>query len=352
MTRRLVIELRRTVSAAAAAARRSALGRASARVALALLVTLGAPSSPAAAGSDVGMQRDPGGYGLILPGKLWVSGDLTLGTQVLEVGPASFEIDDVSLLARWEPTSRLALFGELRLEDLLEVTEGRGAESGDAEVVVERLYAEALVTPRLTLRVGKVFTPFGLWNVIHRAPLTWTVEEPAITEDVFPIHATGLSLLHQSTWRGWSLDATVYGPAQDEIHFQHPEDEGWLVGGRVAAGRAVGAGFAALGLNAAGFRSYDRVDWTTATGLDLEVGIAGHQITGELTFRIPSDGSRVIQGLYLQDAIPLEPLLPCARELYGVVRFEQFQPERGRAAVGGVVGLFWRPVPNVILKLD
>jgi hypothetical protein len=48
----------------------------------------------------------------------------------------------------------------------------------------------------------------------------------------------------------------------------------------------------------------------------------------------------------LQDAIPL------FGTLYGVLRFEYFQPPRGRAAVGQLVGLFWRPVPNVVLKAD
>ena len=81
--------------------------------------------------------------------------------------------------------------------------------SADRFAEVERLYLEALLTPTLTLRVGEVYTPFGLWNVVRRAPLTWTTERPAITESVFPQHATGLSLLYQATWHGWSIDAVM-----------------------------------------------------------------------------------------------------------------------------------------------
>jgi hypothetical protein len=34
---------------------------------------------------------------------------------------------------------------------------------------------------------------------------------------VFPRRATGLDLLYQTTWRGWTFDATMYGPAEDQL---------------------------------------------------------------------------------------------------------------------------------------
>jgi hypothetical protein len=329
--------------------RRSAAAVALRRIAPSLLLQL--VTAPAIAGDWVPwIHRDPAGLGLLLPGRLWVSGDVTLAVGVPEGGPALGEIDDAILLARWEPLDRLALFGQLRVEDLLEVIDGEDVQTGNANVVIDRLYAEVLLTPRLSLRIGKIFTPFGLWNSISRAPLTWTVEEPAVTDNVFPRRATGLDLLFQTTWRGWTFDATTYGPAQDQLSFRRGVDQGdrsgLLFGGRVAAGRDLGPAFASLGVNAAGFRSLDRADWKTATGLDLAVEAGGHQITGEFTYRVPTAGGRAVHGLYLQDAIPL------FGNLYGVLRFEYFQPPRGRAAVGQLVGLFWRPVPNVIAKAD
>jgi hypothetical protein len=50
----------------------------------------------------------------------------------------------------------------------------------------------------------------------------------------------------------------------------------------------------------------------------------------------------------VQDAFPL------LGQLYGVLRFEYFQPppRRGRAAVGQLVGLFWRPTPNLVFRAD
>jgi hypothetical protein len=307
---------------------------------LALLVALAVPASASV------------GDGVVIAPGLWVAGDVSVEGEVPRHGPASVALDDVSLLARWEPSARLALFTEVRLEDVVDVIEGEGADTGQGDVALERAYVEALLTPSLSVRAGKVFTPFGLWNVIRRAPLTWTVERPAATEAVFPEHATGLSLLQQTTWRGWILDATGYGPVQDEPTFRHSDEKGWLVGGRVGAGRAVDAAFASLGVSAAGFRSWDAPTWTTATGLDVEVALAGQQLTGELTFRIPGDGRRMAQGLYIQDAIPLAPVARLARDLYAVLRFECFQPGRGGAAVGQLVGLFWRPRPWLVLRAD
>src|SRR5262245_525339 len=291
---RIVSELRRRLRAAALA------------IPFAVLL---AASAPAADTLVPGVSRDPSGVGLILPGNLWVSGDVTLQANVPENHATTFELEDLSLLARWEPYARLAFFTELRFEDMFEASEDEGVVSSGGQVEIERLYAEALITPAFSLRIGKVFTPFGLWNVISRGPLTWTVEEPAVTENVFPQRATGLSLLYQKTWQGWSFDATVYGPAQNQIQFRDPGEEGLdsglLFGGRVAAGRDFGPAFASLGLNAAGFTHRETREWSAATGLDLAVYAGGHEVTGELTYRVPTAGGRTAHGLYLQDAIPI-----------------------------------------------
>jgi hypothetical protein len=50
--------------------------------------------------------------------------------------------------------------------------------------------------------------------------------------------------------------------------------------------------------------------------------------------------------------VSLAPLGPLARNLYGVVRLEHFRPRAGAAAVGGLVGAFWRPLPSLIVRAD
>ena len=287
----------------------------------------------------------PAAAGWLCPANVWVAGDLSLEGGIPRDQPASFALDEFSLLARWDATARLALFGELRLGDQIIFTEGEGWDTSSLTVALERLYAEAILTPRLTLRVGKVFTPFGLWNVTNRGPFTWTVDGPAVVEGLFPIHATGLSLHHQTNWNGWSIDGVAYGPAQDEPPLRPTNERGWLVGGRVAAGRNLGSAFASIGLNLASFRPRDRVPrrpvWSTATGVDLDLSVGGHSVTGELAFRTPAGGGRTAHGMYFQDAIPLDPWLPVLGNLHAVGRFEYFQAPRGATALGAVFGLFW-----------
>jgi hypothetical protein len=164
---------------------------------------------------------------------------------------------------------------------------------------------------------------------------------------MFPEHATGVSLLHQTTWQGWTFDSTAYGPVQDEPELQTSEEKGWLLGSRLAAARTFETAFAGVGISAAGFRRHDETGWTTAAGIDMELAVAGQQLTGELTFRVPAEGGRPPHGLYVQDVLPLAPL---ASGLYGVLRFEVFQPARGGTAVGQLVGLFWRPLPRLVLR--
>ena len=320
--------------------------RRGALVALAVVVRL---AGTAAAENPV---RWTPGEGAFLPDHLWVAADLNFGVEIPEKGPDVVEIDHLSLLMRWEPTPRLALFGELRVEEPFHVIEGEGPSTSDAELSVERLYAEVLLTQTLTLRIGKVFTPFGLWNPVHRAPLLWTVEEPAIADGTFPTATTGLSVLHRTTWEGWSFDSTLYGPTQDEVTSRHTDERGWIVGGRSAVGHSFGQTFATLGLDAAAYRPRHHADWTTASGLDFEWSVGGHQVMSEFSAFVPSGRRRTRHGAYVQDAIPLAPLAPFARDLYGTVRMEYFQPFRGTAGVGGLVGFFWRPRPYLILRAD
>src|SRR5262249_3432525 len=157
-TIRVVIELPR--------ARRTGAVRVVASVLLALCfgASAGAESSAdAIRGGSIG-------NGIELPHRLWIAGDVTFHGQVPEQAASRVEIDDLSLLARWEPTKRLTLFGELRMEDFFEAVAGEGVTQSQWQFVFERLYAEALVTPALTLRLGTVYTPFGLWNVVRRSP--------------------------------------------------------------------------------------------------------------------------------------------------------------------------------------
>ncbi len=325
------------------------------------MLLLAVPTATFAAAEDTGhaedtaydvpspfrLTRDPSGEGYKFAGlPVWLGGDATISGAVPEHDPAFAELDEVDLLLRYEPTPRLSFFNETRLDNTVTVEEGRGLEAGSGDLSIERLYVDILLTPQLTLRAGKLLTPFGLWNVIRRAPLSWTVERPPVTELAFPEHTTGLSLTYQTTWHGWSLDATAYGPAQDQLAFRESDEGDLMFGGRVAAGHSLGLAFTTLGLDGVRFDDVHTDRWTDTFGADVEVDVFGHQITGEFAYSVLRGGVTRELGTYVQDAIPL------VSDLYGVLRFDYFQPGRGAGDVGGLIGIFWRPYQPLIVKLN
>src|SRR5262249_47275128 len=117
-----------------------------------------------------------------------------------------------------------------------------------------------------------------------------------------------LQLVYQTAWRGWSLDATAYGPAQDALSLNGDEDEsGSIVGGRFAIGHTIGPAWVALGVNGAGIAKGFHDPWHGLGGVDLDVTAYGHLITGELYYgpaQAPRHGDTE-WGTYVQDAIPL-----------------------------------------------
>ena len=324
-------------------------------VATTLLVLGGATAilatPPVVAGVEAArfhLEPDPGGGGYWLADRtLWLAGDATLNATVREHEDAAVELDDISLLARYEATPRLSFFAEGRLENTVRLERGRNLRLGAGDLAIERLYADVILAPSVVLRVGKVLTPFGLWNVIRRAPLSWTVERPPVTEGRFPQHVTGLSLTYQTTWSGWSVDATAYGPAQNKLAFRRQDEDGLIGGGRAAVGHALGPAFATVGLNGATFEEERSNRWAQTFGVDGEIDGWGHQVTGELVYTNPR-GPRVARelGLYLQDAIPV------VDKLYLILRLDYIEPRIGFDSVGGLTGIFWRPVPSLIVKLN
>ena len=173
-------------------------GRTLGSAAVATLVALFAVATALAAhAAEVDVPGAPTieeGSGYVVPNHpLWVGGDLTIAGAVPQDGRhASLELDDINLLLRYEPLPRLSFFSETRLENTFSIVEGHGANVHSADVFVERLYADWIAAPHVTIRAGKFLTPFGVWNQIRRAPLTWTVERPLVTEETFPEHTTGV----------------------------------------------------------------------------------------------------------------------------------------------------------------
>ncbi len=294
------------------------------------------------------MQDETGGS--ILPNvPLWLGGDLTVTGTVPDSGHhASIELDDINLLVRLEPHPRLSLFCETRLENTVKITEGHGADLDSSDLFVERLYADWLAGPHLTVRIGKFLTPFGVWNQIRRAPLTWTVERPLVTDATFPQHTTGIGLFYQATLHGWSIDGTLYGPAQDQLPLRSSNESNvTLVGGRLVAAHSVGPAYLTIGLSSGGAERRKQNGLQPMAGADLNLSIGDNDLLGEFVYaRSPEDGIDDEWGVYLQDSVPLR------QNLWGVVRYEHFRSFSNGSIDGGQIGVAWRLNTHLILKAD
>ncbi len=327
------------------ARRALALHRWTRRSVAAVLLTLAiAPSPSGAAEGDPAWSE--GGY-RVRPG-LWVGGYATLNVEAPESEPTTVDVADLGLLVRYELTPNLAFFNETDLDDTVRFVEHSGIERGSRVLLLERLYLDWAASPELTVRFGKFLTPFGIWNVIRRAPLTWTVDRPAATQSAFPDHTTGLSLIYQTTRHGWSLDATAYGQAQDELVRGASDISATAVGGaRVVAGHTLGAAYLTLGLSGLAFENRDTDRWEDAYGADLELNFRGNHLMGEFAYsRLREANASREWSFYLQDVVPLYG------PLYGVVRFEHVEPRIGPTVNGPLIGLAWRPHAHVVLKAD
>jgi len=316
-----------------------------------LLALVTAVSLAQAAEGEPGWRFGPegseGGYHVGQTG-LWVGGFASLEVEVPQSQPALLQLADLGLLVRYELTPSLAFFNETDLDDVVSLVEGSGIERGSRVLLLERLYLDWTPHPELTVRFGKFLTPFGIWNVIRRAPLTWTVDRPVATQSAFPDHTTGLSLIYQTTRHGWSFDATAYGQAQDELVRGASDISASAVGGgRVVAGHTLGSAYLALGLSGVAFENKDTNRWEDAYGTDLDLTALGNHLTGEFAYsRLREANASHEWSFYVQDVVPLY------RQLYGVVRLEHVEPRRGPTVNGQLIGLTWRLIPHVILKAD
>ncbi len=107
-------------------------------------------------------------------------------------GPDALVLEGLSLFVSAHVNRYFNPFVEAELEGATLAAEQGGASSGKTSV--ERLYNDFELTPSASLRVGKMLTPVGEWNLIHAAPLVWTVTRPLSTYYSFPVFVSGASL--------------------------------------------------------------------------------------------------------------------------------------------------------------
>lgn len=157
-------------------------------------------------------------------GQGWHSGDFYLsGYGNIEVVdrfdvPSRLDLDDLSLFAGGRVNRWINPFMEVELSKHTLIREGGGAVHGD--VIVERFYSDALLSESDTLRIGKMLTPLGDWNLVHAAPLQPIITRPYTTALGFDAYTSGVNWLHDPE-NGVTPDFQVYGESGNEF-FKRP----------------------------------------------------------------------------------------------------------------------------------
>ncbi|HQT26284.1 MAG TPA: hypothetical protein PLK99_06765, partial [Burkholderiales bacterium] len=87
----------------------------------------------------------------------------------------------------------------------------QGGNPGHGNIVVERLYNDALLTEHDTLRVGKILTPLGDWNTVFASPLVPTITRPDTTAEGFETNMSGFD---------WMRDLQDWGTSDTQLYWQ------------------------------------------------------------------------------------------------------------------------------------
>lgn len=156
------------------------------------LLTLGTPNAVAAEASKKSQDAFPGNFN--------ISGYVNVVAEAPSAGKARLAVSDLSLFVTGHSNKWLNPFFEAELTNITVLQEGGSLFSNNSsDAVLERLYNESHLTNNLSMRVGKILTPFGEWNLIHAAPLVWTTTRPMTTYRSFNQFTSGISLAYADT---------------------------------------------------------------------------------------------------------------------------------------------------------
>ena len=132
--------------------------------------------------------------------------------------PTRLDIDDLSLFAGGRINQWVNPFMEAELSKHTLIRQGGNPVRGD--VIVERFYNESIVTEQDTVRLGKLLTPMGDWNLVHAAPLIPIITRPYTTSRGFAAYITGVNWQHDPE-NGATPDVQIYWQPDTEM-FKRP----------------------------------------------------------------------------------------------------------------------------------
>lgn len=259
-------------------------------------------------------------------------------------GDKEAQLDEVSLILRWEGNSRLRFFTEIEIEEALAWEEGESFPSEGGKLDLERFYFDYNLSEKLNLRAGRFLTPAGRWNLIHAAPLVWTTVRPLATSRLFPQSTNGVMLYGAVPFKDKAFEYTFFAEGVEDQHEDDYEIEFEETRGArfTLSGNEISGGISLLEYKEEGpgnprFRT---------VGLDFLASHKGWEFSGEAFQRFYTDNSDGGNGAYLQAVAPL------GHQWFGIGRMENFKRPTEGSAERWLLGTAWRMKPNQVLKLE
>jgi hypothetical protein len=238
---------------------------------------------------------------------------------------------------------RWRVLGEIEYEGGPDIEATGAGAQGNGAISAEVAWAEYRFRDALSLRGGKFLLP-QYWNLNHYAPVVLSTTRPLMVRQVFPVSTVGL-MAHGDVFPGaFGASYSAYY-ANGQTPDATDDNENKAVGGRVTAHLGgLSRALSRLDVSASGHS--ERLQALGGTvdilGGDLQLDAGRFQILAEYA---TATGNPTLEGFYIQ---------PAARVCDGVRLFYRYDylddgmnPQKRHT-----LGLNWRPMANVSLKLE
>lgn len=146
------------------------------------------------------------GRGFNINNNIWIGGYLTFSYKNRD-DKGSLKFEDIALLSRIS-FGNISLFSEIEAKNIYISSFNSHKRTGNNKYIpkieksrnwhfdfeIERLFIEYNYNKYLNFKVGRFLTPLGIWNKIHIDALKWTVSDPLVSTNFFPMFTTGIDL--------------------------------------------------------------------------------------------------------------------------------------------------------------
>ncbi|HEY0561839.1 MAG TPA: hypothetical protein VGD04_00795 [Methylophilus sp.] len=256
---------------------------------------------------------------------------------------AQAAVNELSLILTWQTDSRWQFFGELELEDPLQLNAAQGLTTRDAYLDLERFYVDYNLSEKINLRAGRFLNPAGRWNLIHAPPLVWTSTRPLVSDLLFPNSINGLMLYGSVPVQDYAFEYTLFAETlKDQIRDEDETIYKDVFGARFTLNAPIN-----IGLSLASYQEDHALSPNyRLVGLDFVTHIGQLELSGEGFVRLTNKGQDGGSGAYLQSAYHL------GHEWYWLTRVETFDHPRTGSAERWLIGATKRVAPNQLLKLE